>query len=42
MATPVDAIRDDDLTQEVVMVNSREVREVSVGEVGGDVPFLRS
>ena len=42
MATPVDAVRDDDLAQEVVVVNGREMRKVSIGEVGSDVPFLRS
>jgi hypothetical protein len=42
VATSVHAVRNDDLAQEVVIVDSRKMRKVGIGEVGSDVPFLWS
>jgi hypothetical protein len=42
VAAPVHAIRNDDLAEEMIVVDGGKMREVSIGEVGGDVPLLGS
>ena len=42
VAAAIPADGDEDVAEEGILVDGGEMGEVSVGEVGGDVPFLGS